>query len=300
MSRTKDVERNRGNRLGFWFFRTAVRIFGLRGAYGLLYFVSFYYLIFDQAVVAASMAYVGRRFPGHGAIRRMFDVYLLFVNQGKSLIDRFSLAAGNSDISLELVGYEKIRQILTNGRNGMIFLTAHVGNWQAAMTALRKLDRTVYLMMRPEDNAAVKDALNIDDEQEKVRILYTDDSLGGVVEALRALGRGDIVSIMGDRAYGYGSVEASLLGGQVRFPYGAFSLAAAARCPVAVLLSAKVGVKKYITDVSHVISPPAGARSDRETEINACVQEFARILEEYAGRHPYQWFIFRDMWRGND
>ncbi len=89
MSPKKDVERKRGNRLGFWFFRTAVRLFGLRGAYGLLYFVSLYYLAFDRAAVAASKAYVRRRFPDHGIIRQQFDVYLLFVSQGKSLIDRY-------------------------------------------------------------------------------------------------------------------------------------------------------------------------------------------------------------------
>ena len=31
--------RKRGNRLGFWFFKTSLRAFGLRGAYGLLYVV---------------------------------------------------------------------------------------------------------------------------------------------------------------------------------------------------------------------------------------------------------------------
>ena len=296
----KSVERKRGNRLGFWFFRIAAEIFGLRGAYGLLYFVSLYYLIFDHVVVAASMAYVRRRFPDHGALRRMVDVYLLFVNQGKSLIDRYYVAAGGKDIELELLGFEKIKDHLAEGQKGMIFLTAHVGNWQVATTALRKLNRTVYLMMRPEDNAAVKEALNIDSEQETIKVLYTDGSLGGVVEALKAISQGGIVSIMGDRTYGYGSMEASLLNGSVRFPYGAFSLAAAARCPVAVLLSAKVGVKKYVTDISHVINPPTGVRGNKEAEIAACVQEFARILEEYAIHHPYQWFVFRDMWQGND
>lgn len=300
MSQKKSVERKRGNRLGFWLFRTAAKIFGLRGAYGLLYFVSLYYLIFDHAVVAASMAYVRRRFPDHGALRRMVDVYLLFVNQGKSLIDRYYVAAGGSDIDLELRGYEKIQSHLAEGQKGMIFLTAHVGNWQVATTALRKLNRTVYLMMRPEDNVAVKEALNIDSEQEKIKVLYTDGSLGGVVEALKAISQGGIVSIMGDRTYGYSSREASLLNGSVRFPYGAFSLAAAARCPVAVLLSAKTGMKKYVTDISHVINPPTGTRGNKEAEITACVQEFARILEEYAIHHPYQWFVFRDMWQGND
>ena len=300
MSQKKDVERKRGNRLGFWFFRTAVRLFGLRGTYGLLYFVGLYYLAFDRAAVAASKAYIGKRFPDHGVLRQMFDVYLLFVSQGKSLIDRFSVVAGGNEIGLELVGYEKIKDLLADGQKGLILLTAHVGNWQVAMTALRKLDRTVYLMMRPEDNAAVKDALNIDSAEDKIRILYTDGSLGGVVEALKAISQGGIVSIMGDRTYGYASVEASLLGGKVRFPYGAFSLAAAARCPVAVLLSAKVGMKKYVTDVSHVINPPAGKRGSKEAEILRCVQEFARILDEYAERYPYQWFVFRDMWQGND
>jgi predicted LPLAT superfamily acyltransferase len=300
MSQKKDVERKRGNRPGFWFFQAAVRIFGLRGTYGLLYFVSLYYLAFDRAVVAASKAYVRRRFPGHGVVRQLFDVYLLFVGQGKSLIDRYYVAAGGREIRLELVGYEKINNLLTVEKKGIILLTAHVGNWQVAMTALRGLGRTVHLMMRPEDNVAVKEALNIDSEKDTVRIIYTDGAMGGVIEALKAINQGDIVSIMGDRTYGYGSVEASLLGGKVRFPYGAFSLASAAQCPVAVLLSAKVGVKKQVTDVSHVIDPPAGTRGRKVEEIQACVQEFASVLEDYSVRYPYQWFVFRDMWQGND
>jgi predicted LPLAT superfamily acyltransferase len=296
----KDFERKRGNRLGFWFFQTAVRIFGRKGAYGLLYFVSLYYLVFDRAAVAASKAYVRRRFPDHSALRKMFDVFLLFVNQGKSLIDRFYVAAGGDEIGLELVGYEKIRELLADGQKGLILLTAHVGNWQVAMTALRDIGRTVYIMMRTEDNVAVKEALNIDSEKENIRIIYTDSAMGGVIEALKAINRGDIVSIMGDRTYGYASIEASLLGGNVRFPYGGFSLAAAAQCPVAVLLSAKVGATKHVTDVSHVINPPMGRQGNKDAEIYDCVQEFARILEEYAVRYPYQWFVFRDMWRDND
>jgi len=299
MASTKGVERKRGNRLGFWIFRAAANIFGLRGSYGLLYFVCLYYLLFDRAAVSASLAYVKRRFPGHSAFRKIVDVYLLFVSQGKSLIDRYYVEAGGSGIDLELVGYERLKDLLVNGRKGMILLTAHVGNWQVAMTALRKLDRTVYLMMRPEDNVAVKDALDIDSNEGAIRILYTDGALGGVVEALKAISRGDIVSIMGDRTYGYSSIEASLLGGTVRFPIGAFSLAAAAQCPVVVLLSAKAGAHKHITDISHIIDPPAGKRGSKETEIQACVQEFARILDEYADKYPYQWFVFRDMWQGN-
>jgi predicted LPLAT superfamily acyltransferase len=293
------VERKRGNRLGFWFFRTAVRFCGLGGAYGLLYFVCLYYLLLDRAVVAASLAYVVRRFPEHGRVRRLFDVYLLLVSQGKSLIDRYTMAAGYDGIEMELQGFEQVKALIEPGEKGLILLTAHVGNWQAAMTALKGFGTSVHLMMRPEDNAAVKQALNIDGEDETVKVIYTDESLGGVIEALKAINRGELVSIMGDRTYSFSADEARFLGGIVRFPFGAFTLAAAAQCPVVVLLSAKVGAKKYLVDITHIIPPPAGGRGKRAKEMRGTLQAFADILEEYVERYPYQWFVFRDIWKSN-
>lgn len=300
MSQKNSVERKRGNRLGFWFFRTAVRSFGLRGAYGLLYFVGLHYLLFDRAVTTASMAYVRRRFPNHGALRRLFDVYRLFVSQGRNLIDRYAVAAGAGDIDIEVKVSDKVRRLLDDRGKGFILLTAHVGNWQVAMTALKKWGRTVSLMMRPEDNVAVRESLQIDCEGEKVKIIYTDDSLGGVIEAMRAINDGGLVSIMGDRTYGYSATEASFLGGNVWFPFGAFSIAAAVQCPVVVLLSAKIGLKKYLVDVSHVIDAPARDKAKKNMEMKSVVQEFAHVLEEYVTVYPYQWFVFRDIWKSNE
>ncbi|HUJ19833.1 MAG TPA: lysophospholipid acyltransferase family protein [Nitrospirota bacterium] len=299
MSQARATDRKRGNRIGFWFFRTAVRVSGLAGAYGLLYLVGLYYLAFDRPAVRASLAYVNRRFPGHGRLRRLLDVYLLFVSQGKSLLDRYYVIAGGTSIEIDIQGLERLKGLLS-GEKGLVLLTAHVGNWQVAMTVLRRLGKTVHLLMRPEDNAAVRESLGIDRDQSAIRILHTDDTLGGVVEAMKAISRGELVSIMGDRTYGYSSQEAMLLGGPVSFPYGAFTIAGAAQCPVVVLLSAKVGRRKYLTDVTHVIEPPRGRAREKQEQIRACVQEYARVLEDYADRYPYQWFVFRDMWRSNE
>ncbi len=299
MPQTKGVERKRGNQLGFWFFRTAVRFFGLGGSYGLLYFVGLYYLIVDRPLVAASLAYTRRRFPEHGTIRQLFDVYLLFVSQGKSLIDRYAVAAGYKDMAIDIRGYEEIKRLSDEGK-GFVLLTAHVGNWQVAMTALSRLGQTVYLMMRPEDNAAVKKALHIDKEEENVKIISTDDSLNGVLEAMKAIKNGHIVSIMGDRTYGFSSTEALFLGGKVHFPFGAFSLASAVQCPVVVFLSAKTGVNRYIVDVSRIIPAPAGVRGKKDEEIGVALQEFADVLEAYVKVYPFQWFAFRDVWKSNE
>lgn len=298
MVRTETRVVKRGNRLGFWFFRTAARFSGLRGAYGLLYPVCLYYLLFDRAAVAGGMAYVRRRFPDAGGLRRLGSVYRLFIEQGKSLVDRFAMVSGARDLfAIDIEGYDAVKKALQKSGKGIILLTAHVGNWQVAMTALERFGRTVHLLMRPEDNAAVREALGIDQERGTVRILSSEGDLGGVLEAVKAVSSGDIVSIMGDRAYGYRTVTARLFGEPVRFPFGAFSIASAAGCPVVVLLSAKTAPRRYLVDVSQVIEPPAGAgRGAKLAALRECVEQFAGGLERYARRHPYQWFVFSDLW----
>ena len=113
---------------------------------------------------------------------------------------------------------------------------------------------------------------------------------------MKAIQNGQIVSIMGDRPYGFSARETTFMGEPVRFPYGTFSLAAAAQCPVVVLLSAKTGANRYLVRVARIIQPPGGRRARKEQEISAALREYAATLEEYVAEHPLQWFAFRDIW----
>lgn len=296
----KGRTKKRGNRSGFWFFKVSLRIFGLSGAYGLLYLVCPYYLIFDRSTFLASMAYINRRYRGHNIFRRIYYVYKLLINQGKNLIDRYYIVSGQGRFDVEIQGYEKIEKLLNDPQKGIILLTAHVGNWQVTMTALERLKKTIYLLMRPEDNVAVKDALDIDNEQGRVKIISPEGFLGGVIELMKAINQGSVVSIMGDRTYGFDSVGACFLGDEARFPYGAFSLAASVGCPLVVLLSAKVSTEKYFVYVANVIEPRFTSRQKRHQQLEGWVQGFAKILEDYVAKHPFQWFVFDDIWGEKD
>ena len=55
-------ERRRGNALGFWFFMAFLRLFGLRGAYGLLYIVCLYYVLFAPSLVSSASSPSALRF----------------------------------------------------------------------------------------------------------------------------------------------------------------------------------------------------------------------------------------------
>ncbi|MFZ3138097.1 MAG: lysophospholipid acyltransferase family protein [Thermodesulfovibrionales bacterium] len=296
MNQGRDIERKRGNKIGFWFFQAAVRTFGLSVAYGFLYFVCLYYLLVDRAAVSSTIAYIRKRFKTYNLLRRILGVYRIFINQGKILIDRYCMISGKGEFDHELHGYEQLQQMLSTSDKGFIMLTAHVGSWQVAMNFLKRLNRTVYLLMRPEDNVAIKDSLGIRSEQENIRIIFSDNFLSGVIEAVQALKQGNIVSIMGDRGYGSRSVEVSFLGGTVKLPHGAFSIAAAVQCPLIVLLSAKISATKYSIDTSHVFYPCYSSRANKDADIKEYVQKFAYILEEYTDRYPFQWFVFHDIW----
>jgi predicted LPLAT superfamily acyltransferase len=287
--------RKRGNAFGFWFFKTSLRCFGLKGAYGLLYLVCAYYVLFDRRAVRAALAYVDRRFPSHGRARRLVDVYLLFISQGRILIDRGYTISGAGEFETHVTGKEDLHDLANNGR-GFVLVTAHVGNWQMIMTYLAKFRRTVNLVMRPEDNPAVQESLQVGPDGQNIRIISPEGFLGGVVETMNALGRNEVVSLMGDRSYGYSPVEVDFLGGRAWFASGAFHIAAMAGCPAVVLLSAKTGTRSYDIHPAAVFHPRYQPGTPKADQLRGWVQEFARVLESYLAEHPYQCFLFYDIW----
>lgn len=282
----------RGNRLGIWFFKATMRLAGLRGAYALLYPVCFWYACFDRAAVRSALPYVSRRFPERGSVGRWWTVYRLFVSQGKNLVDRHALVAGAVSFETEIVGYDQVAAL----DGGFILLTSHVGNWQTVMHSLERLDKTVHLLMRPEDNPALRKAVQVDAGASRVKIISPDQHLAGMVEVMQALEQGDIVSIMGDRTYGADGVAIQFLGDEARFPYSAFHIAASARCPVVVLLASKTGTNAYSVNMAEVIRPKLVRGSDRKAQLRGWVQQYGEILENYLLAHPLQYFIFHDIW----
>ena len=75
--------KRRGNRLGFWFFEVLLKFLGLPGAYALLYFVCWHYLLFDRNAVLNALSYARKRFPTANFLKLRLEVYRLFVSQGR-------------------------------------------------------------------------------------------------------------------------------------------------------------------------------------------------------------------------
>ncbi|MEI6070755.1 MAG: glycosyltransferase [Verrucomicrobiae bacterium] len=290
------ARRKRGNALGFWFFTTAVRLTGLRGAYGLLFFVSAWYVVFDSSIVLAALAYLRRRFPADGLLRQRWNVYQLFIAQGRCLIDRYYLVHGGDRLRFHQSGFEKVAPLLA-GERGFILLTAHVGNWQSAMISLEGWNKTVHLLIRPDDDDLSTKKFGLYRESGRIRTINPAGYLGGVIGVMAALDAGEIVSVMGDRDYNTRRKSAAeFFGAPAEFPCSGFLFAHAARVPLAVLFSAKTGTYEYEVRIAGIIEPLAG--EPKAAFLRRGVQEYAAFLEEHLRRYPLQSFLFKDVWTG--
>lgn len=288
--------KKRGNRIGFWFFQAALRGFHLRGAYGLLYPVCLYYLCVDREAYRGAAAYVRRRFPESGAPGRCRHIYRLLVSQGRQLIDRYAALTGAVPFAFDLRGVDLLRETLKTGGRGMILLTAHVGNWQIAMTTLGGLGKPVNLVMRPEDNEAVKRALRLYPRTDSLHVISPEEGLDGAMEIMNALNRDEIVSFMGDRPFAFKSAPVRFLGDTARFPCGPFQIAAAADCPVQVMLAAREGYAKYSVE----FKPLTTVRDNHKgggRPYQRSMQAYADMLEAFTAAYPYQCFLFTDIWK---
>ena len=292
----KIVTKKRGNELGLQIFIISAKLFGLRGAYGLLYIVCTYYLLFDRAAVEGALAYTKRRFREERFFKKYWRVYTLFVNQGKALVDRYAVASGYGGFDIKLKGFDSAKEIVNQNEKGCILLTSHVGNWQVALSCLRELNKNIYLVMRPEDNVAVKKHLKIDSEEEKIKIISPEQDFGGAIEITEKINNGDVVSIMGDRKYGFPSLDVDYLGDKAGFPFGAFSIAASLECPIIVLLTARLGYREYCVDFKNIIRPTYESKIDKKQQLRKYVQRYASILDDYVKNYPYQCFLFADIW----
>jgi lauroyl/myristoyl acyltransferase len=117
-----------------------------------------------------------------------------------------------------ITGFEKIQPLVEAPSRGFVLLVSHVGNWQAMMLALAHLKRNDTLLMRPEETPLTQQYLHFQTPRPQWRIVSPDEPLGGVIDLTHRFEQGDIIAVMGDRAYDAATLSVNFLGAPARFP----------------------------------------------------------------------------------
>lgn len=276
--------------LGYWFFEISMKIAGYKGARVLLVPVIFCYVVFSGKIHKLVRPYLDHRFGAQSWLSRKKQAFAIMHSFGTVLMDRVWLARpGSKRFKADVVGYQTMVDI-TEQKKGMILLTAHVGNWQAAISHLYGLSVPVNAMMR-------KDGVTTELDSIPFTPIDVDAPFGGMIEATAALQKGEVVTIMGDRYIKGPHVSVPFFGEEVRIPTGAFVLSISTGAPIVVVFAAKTAPMEFEVKVYDVLKPRFTNRDDRDDVLRECAEKYVQLLEKYLIQYPFQWYNFYDFWK---
>ncbi len=280
------------------FFYIMIRLGGRRLAYFFLYFIVAYYIIFRSSIRRRCHYYLSHRFPESNIIKRIAYSYRLYICFGKVLIDRAIIGIlGSEKISVTFEQKETLKRLVSDGK-GVIFLMAHAGCWQVALSALNYLDTPVNMVLRREEGDIDRHYFEHQSSSGiPFNIIDPDGFLGGTLEMINCLKRGEVMCIMGDRVFGNlkNTVQVDFLGQKASFPFSAFKVASATGAPLVILLTYKKDAETFGIELVKIIHVPEDMGRSGEN-YRPYVTEFVRTLERYTEVHPFQFFNFYDMW----
>jgi lauroyl/myristoyl acyltransferase len=184
-----------------------------------------------------------------------------------------------------VVGAEHLDEI----QGGAVSVTAHVGNWELAgrLLATQRRQRT-HIVVTPDEAPALGRWVRRDGDG--VRFVPRSHPAIGLT-LVKALRRGEMVALQGDRAIGTrGDVALPFFGRPAAFPLGPFILAGAAGVPVVAAFCMLGASRRYTVR----LEPPIVVERGQE---EAAARTWVAMLERIVGAHPTQWFNFFDIWR---
>jgi KDO2-lipid IV(A) lauroyltransferase len=220
-----------------------------------------------------------------------------FRNYGMALAEFAKLSRMNrEDLAalFNLDGFDDLcARLLAEGR-GLIFITAHFGNWEWFNSLASTLGLTGGSIARPLDNPRVNEFVRSIRERNGLRIF---DKAGAIRKALGALRDGNVVGVLIDQDAGSHGMMSPFLGKPASTITIPVELAIRTGAPmiVTVLKREKTGGRFTILFNPEPHRPTPGADPDAETR--RLLDAVNADLGELIMREPDQWFWIHRRWK---
>lgn len=287
--------RLRGGRRGVWLLINATRVFGLRAGYLLAMFAALYFC-FTSPDIAATMDFHRRAFGQVPWWRRRRLVFRHFYSFGRAIVDRIAIQNGQTKyFSFQFDGDKNLRTAIAEG-HGVLLLTAHLGNWEAAGQLLTRIDTPITITGFDREPPEIRAML--ESSSKKFKLLPLTGGPTDAIPLVAALRRGEVVAMLGDRAYGSPTVRVPFFGGTAAFPIGAYVMASIAGAAMMHVFShcEPGGRYRFFGFAPH--HPQMPAHNLRDAYLKTCATNFANDLESVLRLDPFQWYNFFPFWDG--
>jgi predicted LPLAT superfamily acyltransferase len=293
----------RGSILGMRFVVWCYRLLGRRFCQLLILPVVLYFFVTDRSGRRASLRYLRRLYARPGGAAALghrptwWDSFLHYRECGLSILDRVGFWLGrDDDCTIAFHDEGRFASLKEEGR-GAIILGAHLGSFDALRVLARRGRIVVNVVMFIEHARMINSIFHALDRDASLRMIQLDPTSINSVFAIKAcIERGEFVALLGDRV-GIGDEkrtgQAEFLGDRAVLPHGPFLLAGLLKCPMIFMVALRVGDGRYEAYAERFAERVVVAGPE---DLDALAGDYARRLERYCLRAPYQWFNFYDYW----
>lgn len=287
--------RGRGSTVGNWFFTVLIRAGGVYPAYALLIFVACVYTLLDR-----ELRRIIRDFRATlGLPQSLWHVYRHIYSFGMNLIDSFAfLTMKKPPFTYRCIGEEHICEALQKGQ-GLILLSAHIGNWEIAGNRLfDRIDTRINLVMLDNERESIKRVFRKATDKRRITIIaVSEDGFDMMIKVRNALASNEIVCFLGDRVRGAEeSRELPFFGREARFPVGPFVVAALTGAPIIAVCTLKNGFRRYVHKAYASITFDGMTSKNRNEKIEEGMRTYVSVLEDIVEHNPCQWYNYYLFW----
>jgi lauroyl/myristoyl acyltransferase len=216
----------------------------------------------------------------------------VFRNYGKYIIDLLWLPQARFqelDQNFHIVGLDHIDEAMRRG-NGLVLVTAHMGNWDLAGAVLAGKGYPVNVIVETLEPRRWNDRVQEIRERIGMKAIPLEN---GAREMFAALRSNEILGVLIDRPLDRDGVPVRFFDAETRVPEGAARLALRTGAGVVAAGIVRNG-RGFVAHVSPLIDvEPSG---DRARDAQQVTQRAMEWLEDVIRRYPDQWFMFRNMW----
>jgi KDO2-lipid IV(A) lauroyltransferase len=213
------------------------------------------------------------------AFRAYYELFALSCISPEEIVDR---------ISFDEAGWARFEKAHGGGK-GIVFVGTHQSNFDLAGQAVAARGYPLLVLSLP----ATSDLFaTLDKARANERLRTVQLGPRALREALRALRRGEVVVVAGDRPFrGQGTVV-EFFGRPTLLPDGHIRLAlrtgAAVVCAHTLREEGRYWLRLHIVDVVRT--------GDDKADVLENAQRIARVLEGFVRSHPEQWHLFQRLW----
>lgn len=196
---------------------------------------------------------------------------------------------------VESEGWEHLEPILGNGKDGLLVITGHLGNWELMSQYMGlRLDRGLHVIARKGNNRLLEERI-VRPLRERlgVGVFYKKNAL---MRIMKAINKGDVCGLLIDqKLLPPEGIYVDMFGKP------------APTTPSAALLQVRFGVKVipiFMVKSSHrkyrmIIQPPVQWTDNgkpMEEQVHELTQVHQQIIEDMVRQYPEQWFWAHNRW----